>query len=448
MLSLQELLHLNYMYGSLKYDITPSCLKSRVVRDLIKLPFWFLGHLVMGFQPKRWFPGRGKIVFFFNTHNNYFVLQPVQALVPDSVFLTTSMRYVSILSTARVRLDSYLVQTWLVYLVSFFFVPRMLYYCVTARKEVQTSLRAFFRIYLLTFGLYVVFRLYVRALSPKAVAVANDHMGGPRTLVKICKEMGIPTFFIPHGTIDAEGAAPLEFDFALLEGQDSLEKYQKAGKSSCQVYLVGRPFFDSIYKDQNRSRRLGRLGICPIPLDSFERIELTCRILHESFPEVQIVLRPHPAMVGREFSAMAAKLGIAYSNSRTENSIEFMKRVDAIVSGDSSVLLDAAIANVYPIYYDPDGKRRDVCGFVASGLADYVGNIEGLLDLVRRLARDKPDIRMRTRVYCATTGTRYDGRSSELANDLIQKLVLDKEVLPEGWRRIPDARLEAYEFVE
>jgi hypothetical protein len=441
LLSAQELLHLNYKYGSLKYDafsIPASRLKSRVVRDLLGLPFGFLGRLILGFQPKRWFPGRGKILFFFISRNNYSVLEPVQALVPNSVFLTTRRRLA----------DGYFVPMWLVYLASFFFVPRMLYYCFTSSKEHQTSFRAFFRTYLLTFGLYVVFRQYIRMISPKGVVVANDHRREPRTLVKVCKECGIPTFFIPHGTINAEGAAPLEFDFALLEGHDSLEKYRKAGVGNCQIYLLGRPYFDQTCEDRNRSRHLRRLGICLNPLDSVEGLEPTCRALQQSFPELQIIIRPHPVMTGRQFFALTAKLGAAYSDSRAENSMEFMKRVDAVAAGDSSILLDAAVANVYPIYFNPGVGKRDMCGFVASGLADYVSGIEEMQDLVRKLAQTKPDVRMRTKMYCATVGTRYDGRSSELARMLIQESVLGNRVYLEGWRRVPDVEFEAYEPID
>jgi len=56
-------------------------------------------------------------------------------------------------------------------------------------------------------------------------------------------------------------------------------------------------------------------------------------------------------------------------------------------------------------------------------------------------------IRRKAKAYCSTVGTSYDGSSSELAARLIKSLLSGDQAGMEGWDRIRDARVEAYELI-
>ena len=123
-----------------------------------------------------------------------------------------------------------------------------------------------------------------------------------------------------------------------------------------------------------------------------------------------------------------------------------LQGVDAVVAGDSNVLLEAALLGVFAIYYDFSQTRKDYYGFVEQGLTPYTSSPEDLAALVQNLRRDKPSVRDGTQYYCATVNTAFDGRSAEVAAALIRQ-ILDERIAWEQWQRVPAAtNLNAFEL--
>jgi len=56
------------------------------------------------------------------------------------------------------------------------------------------------------------------------LVVANDHSYPCTTIVKAAQDEGVKTVYIQHASVSDKFPA-LKFDYALLEGLDSLEKY-------------------------------------------------------------------------------------------------------------------------------------------------------------------------------------------------------------------------------
>jgi hypothetical protein len=52
---------------------------------------------------------------------------------------------------------------------------------------------------------------------------------------------------------------------------------------------------------------------------------------------------------------------------------------------------------------------------------------------------------MKAKMYCATVGTHYDGRSSELASALIEAVGSSKSITGD-WKKIPELCVNAYEL--
>ena len=139
---------------------------------------------------------------------------------------------------------------------------------------------------------------------------------------------------------------------------------------------------------------------------------------------------------------------MALSDPRAESPFEFLKSMDAIIAGDSSIHVEAALMNTYPLFFDFSLKRRDSHDFQRSGLVEYVSDVEEICTRVRQLSQHKPNVRSRAKPFVATVGTPFDGRSGELAAELVGDLSSGREVGRGGWNRISGVQLEAYELAE
>lgn len=416
-LSLREILDFNWNYSAPRHlmyvDDRNGERNSHVVRDIARLPFHALWHIIWGAQASRHRVPQQRVIFYYDSMNQFHVLSPIQQRVDNSIFVT---------SNPRLR-AGFLTPTGRAVARSLLHIPRLLRYIVDARDDEKSALRAFFRQYLLTFGVHEEFRHFFRKVQPRAVVVANDHVRNSRVVRAVCRELRIPVVFVPHGTIARGCAPPLEFDLALLEGEDSLEKYRESGIGNCTVQLVGRPYFDSSVTTHNRADRLRTLGVCLNWIDDLSAVRSTLTTVRRELPGLRILLRPHPSQtITPAVVGLARELGIPTSDSRVESSLEFMQRVDAVVAGDSGVLLDAAVMNVYPIYFDGDGALRDLCGFVRNGLADHVTDTRQLVELLSRLCENKPTVRDRARRYVATVGTANDGAAALSAARYIEEV--------------------------
>ena len=56
-----------------------------------------------------------------------------------------------------------------------------------------------------------------------------------------------------------------------------------------------------------------------------------------------------------------------------------------------------------------------------AGIAHSVDTIESILALLNDLHAEKPNMRNKTKLYCDTVGTKWDGKSTELAVQIITK---------------------------
>jgi hypothetical protein len=150
------------------------------------------------------------------------------------------------------------------------------------------------------------------------------------------------------------------------------------------------------------------------------------------------VLRPHPADPRQtEWQAIAHRYGWSLSIAKEELAFAFLARTDAIIAGDSNILLEAALLNVYPIYYDFPQKKLDWYGFYKDGLVSYHNKPSTLVEELNDLIVAKPDIRHKVARYCATVNTQYDGHSHELAQKLLITLANQQEPNEEMWELSP-----------
>ncbi len=79
--------------------------------------------------------------------------------------------------------------------------------------------------------------------------------------------------------------------------------------------------------------------------------------------------------------------------------------------------------DVFALYYDFSQAQKDYYGFIRNGLVAYTARPEEVEALLRDLRAHKPSVRARSRYYCATVETAFDGRSAEVTASLIRQIV-------------------------
>ena len=354
----------------------------------------------------------GAVLAFVTTSNQWDAIRPVTDRLDEAV----------VVGAVYVEGDApYPLGSAFLYALPFF--PIVFFHYLKAKGYKRLSHRAAFHEYWAAYGHYVVAVRLLRRLAPSAVLVANDHVMWTRTLVQAAREQGIPTCYLQHASV-TENFPPLSFDYAFLDGADALVKYDAAGPSTTRVFLTGTPKFDRYYSGINTNDRVGAIGICTNLLDPVPRVRALCAHLRARFPDLPIVLRPHPGDKRQAlWQRFVADYGLALSDSKNEHAFAFLQRIDAIVAGDSNVLLEAALMDVFALYYDFSQAQKDYYGFIRNGLVAYTARPEEVEALLRDLRAHKPSVRARSRYYCATVETAFDGRSAEVTASLIRQIV-------------------------
>lgn len=113
------------------------------------------------------------------------------------------------------------------FLISLCFIPWLIKKYYLSDKRVRGTFAYALDMYLLGYGVYFISRLLFNFYGkPKAMVFSNDHTTLPRAFLKAAQDEGIKTIYLQHASVSKKiPFPPLEFDYALLEGHDALEKY-------------------------------------------------------------------------------------------------------------------------------------------------------------------------------------------------------------------------------
>ena len=378
---------------------------------------------------------KGSILFFVYSTNQRDALLPVAKITPNS----------RMVGHHRVSVDARFPLFW-AHLVAIPFFPLVLLKFLKAHGYRKSTFRYAFDEYWLSYGYYIVGLMWLKWLAPSALVVSNDHIMPCRVIVKVAKELNIPTVYIQHASVNLAHPS-LCFDYALLDGKDALQKYSQIGQSQTIVFLVGIAKLDAHLKDTNDSLGVQTIGICTNHFDPMQRVEILCEHICNSFPDLSLHIRPHPG--DKRFlawQALANRYQVGFSDSRVQLSFDFLRNIDAVIVGESNILLEAVLMNVFPLYYDFGQQARDDYDFVQNGLTQYALQPEQIIGQLRALLQSRPKVQIRAQNYCATIGTKYYGRSSELAADLIRCIASREQIDLDIWSRLLSSNLEAYEL--
>ena len=352
-----------------------------------------------------------KNLIFYSSVNQYNAAYPLKNKLQNSIFIGVNSN-----SENRFYIG-------IGCILSLALFPFFIYVVNKKYKDQKLKIIKYLPEYFNIYGMFIWWRFYLKRIKPKSIIFPNDHLVWHRVLRIAAESSNIPTIYIQHASV-TERFPKLEFDLSLLEGQDALDKYSKKGING-KVILVGMLKFDKYYSMINHSKSAKTIGICTNILDDESLIEKLCSELKFAFPEKTIILRPHPRDARFSFyKNLIVKFKIEFSDSKIENSFEFLQKVDVNIAGESSIHLEAVLLNVYPIYFQFSKNKLDHYGYIKNNLImDYFDKTKPLIDKINNIKNNKPTVRNRAKYYIDTIGSKHDGKSVEKALKIVKNLV-------------------------
>ena len=354
---------------------------------------------------------KNSILFFYMTKNNYDALKPVcDKLKPYSRMVTTNYN--------DNKSDEYL-SNFIIYVLSIIMTVFHMRLLISLWLNHKFVFRLFYIQIIESIGFYYYSKYYIWQSKPRGLIISSDHSAFPRALVKAANMYSIPTFYLQHASI-AENYPPLFTKYALLEGEDSKQKYQKAGESSSDIYLVGISKYDST-KDWNNSREgIKTIGVCTTRAMEKEQTEKVIKVIRSGIKDIDIVLRTHPSTETRaKYANIISDCELKFSDSKSEDVFSFLKKIDCIISGNSSILLEASLMDILPIYLRYKDVEYDKYSYVRNGVSKDAKNVEEVLKIIQGSLKKKESTREKCKYYVDTIGTEYEYNSAFLAAKII-----------------------------
>ena len=365
---------------------------------------------------------RNKYIFIIGSINNYNSLKNVYLQLKDeSLLIKTGFTN---------NFPGYNFPMFIPSILSIFYIPLFIYYLITVSEIDKKKLIVFYDKILFSMGYKIFCSLFLKLYKPKSIIFSNDHVFDTRIIVHKAEQMGIKTFYIQHASV-TRIFPKLFSSYALLEGADAKNKYIANGSDQNKIILIGMPKFDGLQNFTNKRKKIKSIAICStFALKKHSVIKLLDEIIIH-FKELKIYFRPHTSeYYKRVYKETDLPDNVIFSNPTKESAFQLLKNVDCIISGNSSILLEAALLNVIPFYFVSDQKTRyndkdlleDKYGYIKNGITYTIHNIKDLIERIKDFEKSKPNFVKKTKFYCDTIDTEWEGRSATLAANHITNL--------------------------
>lgn len=274
--------------------------------------------------------------------------------------------------------------------------------------------------------IYVVyFYRLIKFKNPKCIFVSNDHNVASRSLVAVAHYLGIKTAYVQHASV-SDCFPALNFDFAFLDGEFSLNEYKKcisiyelSEKKEVKIFLTGQK--KDVHSDK-KSKGFS-IGVAINRLDDINEVIRFSSVLGTQGYLVKI--RPHPRQSKEDLERLEKYLGnnenILLCSSETKVS-SFFESVKCLVSGNSSIHLEASIAGVFSFYFEFSKQHGifDYYGYVRNKLSTYVSSPYEIIDFINsgNLIINKDAVKL----YTSTYDTPWFGNEGELCIKILEDI--------------------------
>ena len=292
--------------------------------------------------------------------------------------------------------------------------------------------------FLFSYGKFLLAREILEKYNPKILFMSNDHSPFNRCLLHHSKSMDVKTIYMQHASV-SDKFPLLEFDYSLLDGKESFEKYKETSKKNSKVILTGSARYDKFYKTKLNKNSF-KIGVSLNQFDDFKLVKDLCVNLKKRLNNLQLIIRPHPNMIDWNRDWFENN-NIEYSDSSLVPSNVFLKSLKIQISNVSGIHLDAAMIKVPTVLYQLSKKKiDDQYGYLAQGLIKEAITFDDLLNYIEypKTLFPKDEI---IQYYLASIGSSLEGRVGEFTANYIYSILNKEEAVFEK-----NNHLKIYEF--
>lgn len=272
------------------------------------------------------------------------------------------------------------------------------------------------------------FNRIIEETSPSYVVVSNDHNTMNRALIAVAHCKGIKTVYLQHASVSNIFPA-LSFDYSFLDGISALETYKECEgnrppalpiNKNQKIFLSGQK--KTIRKVERCDRE--RIGIAPNALDKDEDVKLLAdHLIHKGYKPL---LRWHPGLGMRKVEKLKSTLGsmVSFSDPKLDSLSEFFNQSLSVIAGNSSILLEAALAGLTPIYYQiTKSPLEDYYGYVEKGVAIKCKHLDQIAYYISQIEAGKLSVESENiRFFSSTYDTEWFGKEGELVGSTLMSI--------------------------
>lgn len=277
---------------------------------------------------------------------------------------------------------------------------------------------------------YLAYFQRVLPLMPlECVITANDHNAPNRCMLAIAHELSIKTAYLQHASVSPLFPA-LRVNYAFLDGKYSSDVYRQCEQNQPhtersvpipEVFLTGQ-------KKPIAKNDKGVVDSIGIALNSLDDIDVAISFINRLVDlQYNIVIRWHPGQSESDIKEIKKAFEeykvVNFSDPKDEPVSQFLSRINWLIAGNSSIHLEAALANVKCMYYElvvPDVP--DYYGYVKNGLAIKVSSVEEIDNSIRSGIDFSDELQETVRYYSATYQTEWEGREGELVAEILKSI--------------------------
>jgi hypothetical protein len=306
-----------------------------------------------------------------------------------------------------------------IYLTSLLFIPMVLFYYFKTKDTLKKlSFKYVFDFYCLSFAAILIIPNYLNKLKPKKILVSNHTRPFQRIIMKLFISRGLG--YMQHASFINNMPPFKDFDYLLINGQESLNKLLNSNSSNNNIFLIGNVKQESFLINTKSSNKLLSIGVCINHLDEFSNVNSLIKKLKESFPSSKLYLRPHPVDPRfKKFKEICSRNEIMFSDSRKISSFNFLKSVNLLIAGDSNIHIEALSMNIPCIYLNFENKKLDWYGFLKYGMLYNGYSVNQIKKIINNIDFEKINVKKLLKPFNSSINTLYEGKSSSLALKII-----------------------------
>jgi hypothetical protein len=309
-----------------------------------------------------------------------------------------------------------------------------LYYLLKGESK-KLELKSFFYNYCLSYINLTYFSSVLLDLKEdkhiKLVIMANDHNSPNRCLRLISELLDIKTLYMQHASV-SNLFPPLQYDYALLDGQVAYEAYKNCDSNLPDVAPYPVNVFLSGQKKEIKVKHKNNKFDVGLAVNTLDDINDVYKLV-EKIPNLKIVIRTHP---GQKQSFLEGVLKLTYKNNidwcdpKEVSLSDFFASIECLIASNSSIHLEAALANIATFYYEFSRNVNvpDYYGYVKNGIATQL-DIESVGMLINKFKSldgftSKPEA---IQHYSATFNTKWEHNEGALVATLVERIINGKD---------------------